>query len=60
MGVNILGSSSHTDPRTRTATLRFSVELADPEHLEHILAQIKRVNAVYDASRIVPGIGSDA
>jgi guanosine-3',5'-bis(diphosphate) 3'-pyrophosphohydrolase len=60
MGVNILGSSSHTDPRTRTATLRFSVELADPEHLEHILAQIKRVNAVYDASRIVPGIGADA
>ncbi|MGZ4207156.1 MAG: RelA/SpoT family protein, partial [Actinomycetota bacterium] len=55
MGVNILGSSSHTDPRTRTATLRFSVELADPGHLEHILAQIKRVNAVYDASRIVPG-----
>jgi GTP pyrophosphokinase len=54
MGVNILGSSSQTDPRTRTATLRFSVELADPQHLEHILAQIKRVNAVYDASRIVP------
>jgi len=60
MGVNILGSSSHTDPRTRTATLRFSVELADPGHLEHILAQIKRVNAVYDASRIVPGVGAGA
>ena len=60
MGVNILGSSSHTDPRTRTATLRFSVELADPGHLEHILSQIKRVNAVYDASRIVPGLGAGA
>ncbi|TMK54637.1 MAG: bifunctional (p)ppGpp synthetase/guanosine-3',5'-bis(diphosphate) 3'-pyrophosphohydrolase [Actinobacteria bacterium] len=60
MGVNILGSSSHTDPRTRTATLRFSVELADPGHLEHILAQIKRINAVYDASRIVPGLGAGA
>jgi GTP pyrophosphokinase len=59
MGVNILGSSSHTDPRTRTATLRFSVELADPGHLDHILSQIKRVNAVYDASRIVPGHGAD-
>jgi guanosine-3',5'-bis(diphosphate) 3'-pyrophosphohydrolase len=57
MGVNILGSSSHTDMRTRTATLRFSVELADPGHLEQIIAQIKRVNAVYDASRIVPGHG---
>jgi guanosine-3',5'-bis(diphosphate) 3'-pyrophosphohydrolase len=60
MGVNILGSSSHTDIRTRTATLRFSVELADPGHLDHILAGIKRVNAVYDASRIVPGHGSHA
>ena len=59
MGVNILGSSSHTDPRTRTATLRFSVELADPGHLDHILSQIKRVNAVYDASRIVPGLGAE-
>jgi GTP pyrophosphokinase len=57
MGVNILGSSSHTDPRTRTASLRFSVELADPGHLDHILAQVKRINAVYDASRIVPGGG---
>ena len=55
MGVNILGSSSHTDARTHTATLRFSVELADPGHLDHILAQIKRVNAVYDATRLVPG-----
>jgi guanosine-3',5'-bis(diphosphate) 3'-pyrophosphohydrolase len=55
MGVNILGSSSHTDPRTRTAALRFSVELADPGHLDHILAQVKRIDAVYDASRIVPG-----
>lgn len=57
MGVNILGSSSHTDPRTRTAMLRFSVELADPGHLEHILNQIKRVEAVYEASRLVPGQG---
>ena len=55
MGVNILGSSSHTDARTHTAALRFSVELADPGHLDHILTQIKRINAVYDASRVVPG-----
>jgi GTP pyrophosphokinase len=57
MGVNILGSSSQTDPRTRTATLRFSVELADAAHLDHILAQIKRVGSVYDAMRMVPGKG---
>ncbi|MFA5890935.1 MAG: bifunctional (p)ppGpp synthetase/guanosine-3',5'-bis(diphosphate) 3'-pyrophosphohydrolase [Actinomycetota bacterium] len=59
MGVNILGSSSHTDPRTRTAALRFNVELADPQHLAHILHQIKRVDAVYDAERIVPGHGKN-
>jgi len=57
MGVNIYGSSSHTDARTRTATLQFNVELADPQHLQHILNQIKRVNAVYEASRVVPGHG---
>jgi len=54
LGVNILGSSTHTDPRTRTAALRFSVELAEPQHLEHILHQIKRVDSVYDAARHIP------
>jgi GTP diphosphokinase / guanosine-3',5'-bis(diphosphate) 3'-diphosphatase len=60
MGVNILGSSSHTDARTRVATLQFNVELADPQHLQHILNQLKRVNAVYEAQRIVPGQGRNA
>jgi GTP pyrophosphokinase len=55
LGVNILGSSSHTDARTRTATLRFSVELGDPANLDHILNQVKRVPGVYDATRLVPG-----
>ncbi len=56
MGVNIIGSSTHTDPRTRTATLRFTVELADAAHLDHILAQLRRIDAVYDAVRIIPGL----
>jgi GTP diphosphokinase / guanosine-3',5'-bis(diphosphate) 3'-diphosphatase len=55
LGVNILSASSQTNPRTRTASLKFTVELADPTHLEHILAQVKRVEAVYDAYRLVPG-----
>jgi len=55
LGVNILASSTQSDPRTRTATLRFTVELADAAHLDHILSQLKRVEAVYEAARIVPG-----
>jgi GTP pyrophosphokinase len=55
LGVNILSASSQTNPRTRTAALKFTLELGDPAHLEHILAQVKRVDAVYDAYRMVPG-----
>ena len=55
LGVNILSASSQTNPRTRTAALKFTLEMADPAHLQHILAQVKRVEAVYDAYRMVPG-----
>ena len=39
----------------RVATLRFDFELADPSHLDSILAGIKRVDSVYEAYRVVPG-----
>jgi GTP diphosphokinase / guanosine-3',5'-bis(diphosphate) 3'-diphosphatase len=55
LGVNILSASSQTNPRTRTAALKFTLELGDPAHLEHIIAQVKRVEAVYDAYRMIPG-----
>jgi len=55
LGVNILSASSQTNPRTRTAALKFTLELGDPAHLEHIIAQVKRIEAVYDAYRMVPG-----
>jgi GTP pyrophosphokinase len=55
LGVNILSASSQTNPRNRTAALKFTLELGDPAHLEHIIAQVKRVEAVYDAYRMVPG-----
>jgi GTP diphosphokinase / guanosine-3',5'-bis(diphosphate) 3'-diphosphatase len=55
LGVNILSSSSTTNPRTRMAALKFTVELADASHLEHILQSVKRVAAVFDAYRLVPG-----
>ena len=58
LGVNILSASSMTNPKTRVASLKFTVELADPTHLEHIIASVKRVDAVFDAYRIVPGRGA--
>src|SRR5438045_3537760 len=36
--------------------LRFEVGLADPGHLDSILAAVKRVDSVYDAARVLPGI----
>ena len=39
--------------------MRFEFELADPTHLDSVLAAIKRIDSVYDAYRIVPGRGGD-
>ncbi len=52
--VNILACSSQTQP-DRIARFRFDFELADPGHLDSILAAIKRVGSVYDAARVLPG-----
>ena len=37
------------------AKFRFEFELADPSHLDSILAALKRVDSVYAASRVLPG-----
>jgi GTP pyrophosphokinase len=52
--INILGSAtgSGTD---RISRMRFDMELADPSHLETLLAAIKRIDSVYDAYRVLPG-----
>jgi GTP pyrophosphokinase len=52
--VNILSCTSQTQP-DRIARLRFEFELADPSHLDSILAAVKRVDSVYDAARVLPG-----
>jgi GTP pyrophosphokinase len=52
--VNIVASSTHTGS-DRVARLRFDFELADPSHLDALLASVKRVDAVFDAYRILPG-----
>ncbi|HWH32336.1 MAG TPA: bifunctional (p)ppGpp synthetase/guanosine-3',5'-bis(diphosphate) 3'-pyrophosphohydrolase [Egibacteraceae bacterium] len=51
--VNILSAQVATQ-RDRIATLRFTFELADIGHLEHILGQVRRIEGVYDAYRVVP------
>lgn len=55
--VNILSSTSNTTA-DRVARLRFDFELADPNHLDSILASIKRVDSVYAAYRVLPGSGT--
>jgi len=51
--VNILSANVGTQ-RNRVASLRFTFELADITHLDHILSQVRRIEAVYDAFRVVP------
>ncbi len=54
--VNILSSSTHTGS-DRISRMRFEFELADPAHLDSLLAALKRVDSVYDAYRVLPGKG---
>jgi GTP pyrophosphokinase len=52
--VNILACTSQTSA-DRVARFRFDFELADPGHLESIIAAIKRVDSIYEVSRVLPG-----
>ena len=52
--VNIVASSTQTGT-DRVARLRFDFELADPSHLDALLRSVKRVDAVFDAYRVLPG-----
>ena len=54
--VNILSSFSHTGA-DQVSRMRFEFELADPSHLDSIIAAVKRVDSVYDAYRMLPGKG---
>jgi GTP pyrophosphokinase len=51
--VDIL-SAQVTTQRDRVAYLRFTFELADIAHLEHLLNQVRGIEAVYDAYRLTP------
>jgi GTP diphosphokinase / guanosine-3',5'-bis(diphosphate) 3'-diphosphatase len=52
--VNIVSCASQTQS-DRVARLRFEFELADPGHLDSLLAAVKRVDSVYEAARVLPG-----
>ncbi|MEN3310575.1 MAG: diphosphokinase / guanosine-3,5-bis(diphosphate) 3-diphosphatase [Micromonosporaceae bacterium] len=52
--VNILSATVATT-RDRVAVSRFSFEMADPKHLGHLLAAVRKVDGVYDAYRVTSG-----
>jgi guanosine-3',5'-bis(diphosphate) 3'-pyrophosphohydrolase len=54
--VNVLRSETITSA-DRISRMRFEFELADPTHLDSLLAGIKRIDSVYDAYRVLPGRG---
>ena len=49
--VSIL-SATVTTTRDRVALSRFTFEMADPKHLDHLLRVVRKVEGVYDAYRI--------
>jgi GTP pyrophosphokinase len=51
-GANIHASSSVTG-RDRIALLRYEIELSDREALEHVLGNVRTIDGVYDAYRLV-------
>ncbi|HEX2039187.1 MAG TPA: bifunctional (p)ppGpp synthetase/guanosine-3',5'-bis(diphosphate) 3'-pyrophosphohydrolase [Acidimicrobiales bacterium] len=55
--VSIIASSTNVGS-DRISRMRFDFELADPSHLDSMLASVKRIDSVYDAYRIVPGKGA--
>ncbi|MGH9189646.1 MAG: RelA/SpoT family protein [Acidimicrobiales bacterium] len=54
--LNIVSCSTITGS-DRVARLRFEFELADPSHLDSVLATMKRIDSVFDAYRVLPGAG---
>jgi GTP pyrophosphokinase len=53
LGGNITASSSGTG-RDRVAILRYEVELSDPAQVDRLVGDLRAVDGVYDAYRLVP------
>jgi GTP pyrophosphokinase len=54
--VSVLSSQTQAGA-DRTTRMRFDFELADPSHLDSLLASLRQVDSVYDAYRVLPGSG---
>jgi len=50
-GVNILSATVHTS-RDRVAGLKFTFEMGDPSHLDHVIRSVRGVGGVFDAYRV--------
>jgi GTP pyrophosphokinase len=58
LGANIVSSSTVTS-RDRVAVLKFEIELSDVATLDHAIEEMRGVEGVYDAYRLLPGGGAD-
>ena len=54
--INVMSVETRTGA-DRIAHMRFGFEFADPSHLESMLTDVRRVESVYDAYRVLPGAG---
>ncbi|PRY56644.1 GTP pyrophosphokinase [Knoellia remsis] len=50
-GVNILSATVHTS-RDRVAGLKFTFEMGDPSHLDHVMKTVRGVRGVMDVYRV--------
>jgi GTP diphosphokinase / guanosine-3',5'-bis(diphosphate) 3'-diphosphatase len=56
--VNILSASVHTS-RDRVALSRFTFEMGDPGHLDHVIQAVRKIDGVFDVYRITGGKSTD-
>ncbi|HLX78013.1 MAG TPA: ACT domain-containing protein, partial [Acidimicrobiales bacterium] len=54
--IGVISVSAETSP-DRVTHMRFECELVDTQHLESVLGSLRRIEGVYDASRLLPGKG---
>jgi GTP pyrophosphokinase len=52
--VNILSASVQTS-RDRVAVSRFTFEMGEPSHLDHVIRAVRRIDGVFDVYRITGG-----
>ncbi|WP_380168294.1 RelA/SpoT family protein [Jannaschia sp. R86511] len=56
--VNILSASVSTSDK-RVALSKFTFEMGDTQHLDHVLAAVRRIEGVFDVYRVTSGVQRD-